>query len=207
MSLTVVMSYSTVADSHHVIHDMIKRQPRTRTQKARTSAKHVSVTGHSVHRDSDLYRAIVESAEQYGIIAFDLDGQIRLWNSGAAHLFGTTREEMIGKDAESIFIAEDRSRGIPMEEIRTALLEGHAADERWHMRKDGSRFWADGLLMPLKEDIGQMQGFVKIMRDKSDSHTLNEKLQDLETRMNEEGLGGFARDIHELRCRYLGEKI
>jgi len=49
-------------------------------------------------------------------------------------------------------------------EAQTAVAEGRATNERWHLRKDGSRFWGSGLMMPLR-DGDRLEGFVKIMRD------------------------------------------
>ena len=46
------------------------------------------------------------------------------------------------------------SGACPGEELETAQAEGRAEDERWHVRKDGSRFWASGVVTPLYDERG-----------------------------------------------------
>lgn len=75
---------------------------------------------------------------------------------------------MLGRGGEVIFIAEDRAAGAVEAELTKALAHGRAENERWHARKDGSRFWGSGLMMPLKGGLG----FLKIMRDRTDRRAL-----------------------------------
>lgn len=110
------------------------------------------------------YRMVVESATDYGIITMDAERRITGWNPGAANIFGWSEDEMLGKSADMIFTPEDREERAPEGEAGTALENGRAADNRWHLRRDGSRFWAAGVLMPLKEPG---QGFVKILHDRT----------------------------------------
>jgi PAS domain S-box-containing protein len=77
-----------------------------------------------------------------------------------------------------IFVEEDRVEGAAEKERATARNNGRAADERWHERKDGSRFWASGLMMPLKRNAG----FVKITRDRTEQHRAGERLRESEQR-------------------------
>ena len=60
-----------------------------------------------------------------------------------------------------IFLPEEGGTEAAAEERRIALAYGRAEDERWQMRKDGTRFWASGLLMPLNN---RDAGFIKILR-------------------------------------------
>src|SRR5918999_557688 len=76
----------------------------------------------------------------------------------------------------AIFMTEDRERRVPEQEMETALAEGHAEDRRWHLRKDGSRFWADGLLMLLSDGGGVPRGFAKILRDDTEAKLTEERL-------------------------------
>lgn len=81
---------------------------------------------------------------------------------------------MVGRNSDVIFTAADRNAGVPEAKREQARLSGSAVDERWHQRKDGSRFWASGLLMPL---ANAEQGFVKIARDRTEQHRADEKLR------------------------------
>ncbi|MEZ0136277.1 MULTISPECIES: hybrid sensor histidine kinase/response regulator [Novosphingobium] len=118
--------------------------------------------------DGALARAVIDSAGDFAIITTDLTGIITSWNSGAEKLLGWSGEHALGMAIRLIFTPEDSAAGAVTDEMKRALAEGRAVDERWHMRKDGSRFWASGLLMPLHDD-GQCEvhGFVKMMRDRT----------------------------------------
>jgi PAS domain S-box-containing protein len=122
-------------------------------------------------------RLIFESAKDYAIFTLDLNGIIASWNSGAQRLLGYTETEAIGCPSRTIFTPEDNEQGQAEYEMQTALLQGRAEDERWHVRKDGNRFWASGLLMPLLNEANCPQGFVKIMQDKTAQRQASERLQ------------------------------
>ena len=115
-----------------------------------------------------LLEALFDSATDYAIIAMDLDGLVTAWNEGAHHILGWTEEEMIGQPASVFFTLEDRQKGTQLAEMQSALEKGRGSDERWHEKKDGSRFWASGEMMPLKDEAGTVQGFLKILRDRTD---------------------------------------
>jgi PAS domain S-box-containing protein len=114
------------------------------------------------------YLAIVESAVDFAIIATDASGNITEWNSGAEKVLGWTADEICGAPLDRFFTPEDRAADRPAIEMRLALAEGHAADERWHLKKDGNRFWANGEMMPIQDDEGLHLGFVKILRDRTE---------------------------------------
>jgi PAS domain S-box-containing protein len=128
--------------------------------------------------DGELFRLIVESATDFAIFTMDTDRLVTTWNAGAERLFGYSEPEMIGSSADRVFTPEDQARGLPDLEVKQASATGRAADERWHQRRDGTQFWASGLLMRLD----QGQGFVKIMRDRTEQHTANEHLRESEER-------------------------
>jgi PAS domain S-box-containing protein len=118
--------------------------------------------------DEAINSAIIKSATEYAIIAFDHELRIIRWNDGACNILGWTEEEMIGQPADRVFTPEDRLAGIPEQEARAAQAEGRASDDRWHLKKDGSRFWASGLMMPLYSSSGAGQiGFLKVVRDRT----------------------------------------
>ncbi|MGN7160503.1 PAS domain S-box protein [Sphingomonas sp. SAFR-052] len=126
------------------------------------------------------YHAIFDSAIDSGIIALDLDGLVTNWSRGAERLFGWTEAEMLGQHADRIFTPEDREAGIPASEIENARRDGRASDERWHLRKDGSRFFAHGALTPLSGT--RVAGFVKAVRDVTDQHASRAALEEARLR-------------------------
>jgi len=128
-----------------------------------------------VQLGTDRYRMILDSAVDYAVIALDLNGLVLEWNEGARRLLGWTEAEMLGRSASLIFTEEDREARVPEAEMNAALHEGQGVDERWHQRKDGSRFWASGELMPLRNAAGTIQGFIKVLRDRTEQHQAAER--------------------------------
>ena len=104
------------------------------------------------------------------------------WNAGAEQIFGYAEAEILGRDIGIIFTPEDRERGVPEQEMRAALETGRAEDMRWHVRKGGSRLWADGYLMPLKDGAGEVRGFVKVLRDRTAEKQAEAKYRESEER-------------------------
>ena len=126
--------------------------------------------------DARRHRAIFESAVDFAIIATDQDGLVTDWNSGAERILGWTADQMRENPVDRAFTPEDREAGRPAEEMRRALENGRANDERWHLRQDGSRFWASGELMPLRDADGQHLGYLKILRDRTEPRRTAEAL-------------------------------
>lgn len=119
-------------------------------------------------------RAIIEAAVDFGIITLDEQGNILDWNSGAENLFGYSREEVLGQHTDLIFTPEDRHAGIPMLEIESAKITGRSMDERWHLHRDGSRFFVSGVMTPIRN--AGIQCYVKIARNITDRKLAEEAL-------------------------------
>jgi PAS domain S-box-containing protein len=129
-------------------------------------------------QDVDLLRLIFESATDFAVFAEDISGRVIRWNTGAERLTGYSEQEILGETGDIIFTDEDRAAGAPERERSGAILDGRSEDERWHQRKDGSRFWGSGLMMPLQTG----DGFVKIMRDRTAHHITEQGLKESEAR-------------------------
>lgn len=145
------------------------------------------------------FRAIFESAVDFAIIASDRNGLITDWNPGAEKVLGWSADEMRGQAAERFFTPEDREVGRPAEEMRIALAEGRASDERWHVRRDGSRFFAVGEMTPLRDEAGEHIGFLKILTDRTAEQEARAALvasqADLHRAQEAGGVGLFSLDI------------
>ena len=114
---------------------------------------------------SEFYSQIIDSLQDYSIFTLDKNFNINSWSSGSTKIFGYQTEEVIGEPFDIIFTEEDLKSGIPKREIETALKEGRATDNRWHITKDKTLFYAYGLVFPLIGFDGEMMGYVKILRD------------------------------------------
>lgn len=129
-------------------------------------------------RDSrEQLKMILENAREFAIFSTDLERNITVWNNGAQALLGYAEAEVLGHPADMIFTEEDRAAGIPEREAARSLEQGRASDDRFHQRKDGSRFWASGAMMLMRDAQGHAQGFVKILRDQSAARNAQEALQ------------------------------
>lgn len=126
-----------------------------------------------------LARLILDSADDFAVFTTHLDGRIASWSTGAERVFGWTEAEATGEHGCMIFTPEDMAIDACGEEFRTAARLGRAEDERWHLRQDGSRFWASGLLMRFEDEDGRHIGFVKMVRDRTAHHEANEERDEL----------------------------
>ena len=124
---------------------------------------------------------LINSVPDYALILLDAEGCIALWNAGAERLFGWTPTEAVGQNEALYFTPEDRADDIPADEQRRARQEGRAEQERWHLRKDGSRFWANSLLLPLRDE--GVRGYARILRDLSERETQKRQLEATQTRL------------------------
>ncbi len=128
-------------------------------------------------RESDeRFQLLVEGTPDYAMFLLDPENRITFWSSGAERLFGWSSEEAVGQHGELIFTPQDRSKGEAKKEIATAMKEGRAPDQRWHLRKDGTRLWVDGVVRRIDGPDGTLRGFAKIARDATEQHRTDEEL-------------------------------
>jgi PAS domain S-box-containing protein len=132
-------------------------------------------------QSDELFRLVAEKVEDFAVFAIEPDGTVASWNPGVEKLLGYAEEEFVGRDSCIIFTPEDNERGECAGEMRAAAKDGRAEDRRWHVRKDGTRFWANGLLMTLSDDAGVLRGFAKILRDETPHKLMEDRLRESET--------------------------
>ncbi len=131
---------------------------------------------HLFRSSQERIKMLMESFTDYAIFSTDIKGTIDTWNPGGTNIFGYTEEEILGQPIGVLFTPEDNARGAPAKEMRVARTKGRASDERWHIRKDGSRFFASGVLAPLYVD-GVLSGYAKIVTDLTEKKRIAEELQ------------------------------
>lgn len=109
--------------------------------------------------------AALDAISDYAIITLDADGVVRSWNHSSEAMRGFAAEEVIGQPVSVFYPPEDRKSGLIERELRTARETGRAEVEGWRLRKDGTRFWANVVVVPVRDDGGQVTGYVKATRD------------------------------------------
>jgi PAS domain S-box-containing protein len=116
------------------------------------------------------FRLLVDSVQDYAIAMLDPDGRVRSWNSGAERLHGYTAGEALGMPLECFYAPEDREAGFPGAQLRTAAREGRFEEDGWRVRKDGSTFWAHVVINAIRDERGELLGFVDVVGDLTDRH-------------------------------------
>jgi PAS domain S-box-containing protein len=155
----------------------IVHQPSTPTPPEEDEATQLGPgAGNNLARFVDAHQ-IPPWLQQYALFLLDVDGYIASWYPGVARMYGYSGEEAVGKPVSFLCTAEDSADTEPRQELNRAASEGHFGYEGWHVRKDGSRFWANVITMALRDDDGELQGFARVVRDFSERHETDEKLR------------------------------
>ena len=119
-------------------------------------------------------RLLVGQVVDYAIIGLDPQGIIQTWNLGAERLKGYTAEEAIGRSFAMFYTEDDRQAGLPMQLLGVARETGRVEHTGWRVRKDGSRFWGDVVITALHDDAGNLTGYAKVTRDRTDLKSLED---------------------------------
>ena len=129
-----------------------------------------------VLRDKEPKANIPIWVQDYALFLLDADGQIVAWYAGAERIYGYTSSEIVGQNA-ALFYPDEEALLKLGQELKRSAAEGHVGTEGWHVKKDGSRFWANVITMALRDEKGDLQGFARVVRDFSDRHERDEKLR------------------------------
>jgi PAS domain S-box-containing protein len=135
--------------------------------------------------DAD-FQVMLDSVVDYAILKLDPVGRVATWNKGAERIKGYRADEILGNHFSRFYPPEEIALGRPDAALLTAAGTGRFEDEGWRVRKDGSRFWAHVVITTLREERGEIRGFVKVTRDKTESRRAETALRDLHA--NLEGL-------------------
>ena len=138
--------------------------------------KRVQAEG-AVHTSEENYRLLVEGATGFAIIRLDFGGRVNMWNVGAARIFGYEEAEILGEHFSRFFTPEQIADGKPERELAEASTKEKSDDDNELVRKDGTRFWANGATTALRDEAGQLTGYAKIVRDVSDHRRAHETLR------------------------------
>lgn len=175
--------------------DHIHRIERTRLDDASTLLRLRPIEEASLGNSSSLFASVVANLTEHALFTMFSDGRIASWNTGAERIMGWQADDVLLQPFDLIFTQEDRDRGVPQQERERALAVGRAEDKRWHMREDGSRFWANGILLRLPSAGNDSHRLLKILHDETDAQ---QRLLDLERSADE--VERFSASLaHDLR--------
>jgi PAS domain S-box-containing protein len=147
------------------------------------------------------FRLFIECVQDYAIFMLDPDGYVRTWNVGAERIKGYKAAQIIGQHFSRFYPEEDIRSGKPAWELEVAKKEGRFEDEGWRLRKDGSRFWANVVITPIKDSSGNLLGFSKVTRDFTERMTAQKALEDSQRKLKESELSLRNLSLHLLRTQ------
>ena len=163
-------------------------------------------------RVTERHRLLVESVAHFAIVVLDRQGYVTNWSLGIQRVSGYTTQEIVGRHFSIFYLPEDRECGLPTRALEIAAREGRYEIEAWHVRQDGSRFWANIVIHPITDEEGQFAGFSNVMRDITAKREQEEELQRVRAalvqsqKMEAVGqlTGGIAHDFNNLLTVVLG---
>ena len=131
----------------------------------------------STESDSSAARNAAALDRDLAQFLLDAEGHIVTWSPGAAHIYLFSEDQAVGKHVSALYFMDETNGSEPQRELSRAAAEGHFGNEGWHVRKDGTRFWANVITLALRDEQGELQGFARIVRDFSERHERDEKLR------------------------------
>ena len=134
------------------------------------------LTQQDLLRIEERFRLLMECVRDHAIFVMDPEGRVVDWNAGAEHLLGY-QEDIIGQPFSVFFTPDEARGGVPEQELNAAVATGRASDDRWHVRKDGTHFFASGVTTALRDEDGSLRGFAKVVRDNTERKRLEEELR------------------------------
>ena len=148
----------------------------------------------------------MQSVVSYAVLMLDPHGGILSWNAGARQVDGYTADEILGQNFCLFFTQEDCRRGVPSRALRMASTGGRYETDSWRVRKDGSKYWAQMTIDAVKDEAGQLVGFVQIAQDISsrrDAQMIAERARQDQTQATKaetigQLAGGISHDFNDL---------
>jgi PAS domain S-box-containing protein len=158
------------------------------------------------------FRLLVNGVTDHAIYMLDPTGRVSTWNTSAERMEGYREQEILGRHFSIFYTQQDRDAGLPARSLETAARDGRFEAEGLHIRKDGSHFWANAIINPLRDETGWLIGYAKVVRDITERRQSEEALRESQSavaqlqKMDTIGqlAGGIAHDFNNLLTIVLG---
>lgn len=179
-------------------------------------------------------QAILDAASEFSVIATDQDGLITIFNHGAEKMLGYTAGEMVGKQTTLLHLdSEIEARGRELSRHLGREITGFGAcveqardlgaekNEWTYLRKDGGMLPVNLTVTAIRDEQGQISGFLGIAEDITQRKATERQLQENDELLNNiintipnpifyKDSNGVYTGCNDAFCNYLGiprEKI
>ena len=142
------------------------------------------VTTEKLRQSEERFQILIESIQDYAIYILDPNGFVISWNTGAQRIKGDSAQEIVGKHFSQFYTPDDKRINKPNRNLEIAAAKGKYEDESLRLRKDGSLFWANVLITPIRDTSGNLTGFAKVVRDVSERKASELRLRESERLAN-----------------------
>jgi PAS domain S-box-containing protein len=217
----IVQWFGTCTDIEDVIaarelqarlREELEQEVAARTLDLRSA--NAALTSEAMRREraEGSFQLLVENAADHAIFMLDPNGNVTSWNTGAERIKGYKAEEIVGEHFSRFYTDEDRAGSVPLRGLEEARTKGKWEVQGWRVRKDGSQFWANVMLTPIRDAAGEVVGFAKVMRDISEWRKAQEALAKAQEQLAQSQkmesigqlTGGVAHDFNNLLTIILG---
>ena len=143
----------------------LENRVKERTSQLEATIAELESKQEDLRHSEEIFRLLVEGVRDYAIFMLGPDGRVISWNEGAERIQGYEASEVVGEHFSVFYAADDVDRGLPGEELRVAAIEGRFEEEGLRVRKDGTLFQADVVILALRDEAGNLRGFSQVTRD------------------------------------------
>ena len=167
---------------------------------------------HRLHQTEQTFRLLINGVTDYAIFMLDPGGLVTTWNTGAERMKGYREDEIVRRHFSIFYTPEDRDAGLPARILETVDRQGRFEGEGWRVRKDGSRFWVNVVIEPLRDADGRLLGYAKVTRDITERRQAEQALEQTRVALAQaqkmetigQLAGGVAHDFNNLLTAILG---